>query len=207
MNNNFSITVWLRQVIMELAKPAPFGFNETITDTDAKELLRVLVERNFNQEMAERAWDNIFLKPRTYGKKQFHLADLFPADDTIPVNTHLHIVRRLQRELHVTRTALARNQRTTQPQTAQNDNQNELPDMISMRREMFELQEQTERLSKAVQRAEQENNVQLRKLTNALLYIKRKGLLEDFMNNAVTQPAHQEVIAVNYEDNGTTLLA
>jgi len=201
MNNPFSVATWLEQFLNQLAKPAPTGHGETLTPQAIGEILKLLTERRFTTEMATVAWDNVFLKPRTYGKKQFHVSDLFPDDKSdIKFTTHNHIVSKLQREIYQHKQALHRaaaHNNTEQTQTPDDT----LQDMIALRKEMFELQEVIARQRTTIDRITKENTVQLRKLTNALHYLKTNNMLEDYINNAAAQNAHQQVPAIAQEQD------
>jgi len=200
MNNSFSVATWLEQFLNQLAKPAPVGHGETLPPQVIGEILTLLTERRFTAEMATVAWDNVFLKPRTYGKKQFHVSDLFPDDKSdIKFTTHNHIVSKLQREIYQHKQALQRaaaHNNTEQTQTPDDT----LQDMIALRKEMFELQEVIARQRTTIERITKENTVQLRKLTNALHYLKTNNMLEDYINNAAAQNAHQQVPAIAQEE-------
>lgn len=201
MNNSFSVATWLEQFLNQLAKPAPTGHGETLTPQAIGEILKLLTERRFTAEMATVAWDNVFLKPRTYGKKQFHVSDMFPDDKSdIKFTTHNHIVSKLQREIYQHKQALQRaaaHNNTEQTQTPDDT----LQDMIALRKEMFELQKVIARQRTTIERITKENTVQLRKLTNALHYLKTNNMLEDYMNNAAAQNAHQQVPAIAQEQD------
>lgn len=194
MNNEFSITMWLEKFLRQLAKPTPVGYGETLTRDVITELLELLLQRNFNEKNAMIAWDNVFLKPRTFGKKNFHISDLFAEAKTISFDTHTLIISKLQKELYETKKELnIATANTKQANTTLPDEN--LQNMIELRREMFEHQETIARLNKTIDRITKENVVQFRKLSNMLHYLKTNGMLEDFVNNANTRPANLEIPA------------